>query len=72
LVSSLIFGLGHTYQGWFGVMKTTVAGICLAILVLLTRSVWPAIIAHAGIDTASLVALHFLTPFVDKALKDVH
>ena len=71
VVSSLIFGLGHTYQGWFGVMKTTVAGVCLAILVLLTRSVWPAIIAHAGIDTASLIALHFLSPFVDKALQNV-
>ena len=69
IISSVIFGLGHLYQGWFGVMKTTVAGICLAILVLLTKSVWPAMIAHAGIDTATIVMLHFLTPLVEKALK---
>jgi len=72
VISSVIFGLGHLYQGWFGVMKTTVAGMCLAILVLLTKSVWPAMIAHAGIDAATIVMLHFLTPFVEKALKEVH
>lgn len=68
-VSSAIFGLGHIYQGWFGVMKTTAAGVCLAILVLLTKSVWPAMIAHAGIDASTIVMLHFLTPLVDKALE---
>jgi membrane protease YdiL (CAAX protease family) len=69
VVSSVIFGLGHIYQGWFGVMKTTAAGACLAILVLLTKSVWPAMIAHAGIDAATIVMLHFLSPLVSKALE---
>lgn len=68
-ISSIIFGLGHVYQGWFGVMKTTAAGVCLAILVLLTKSVWPAMIAHAGIDASTIVMLHFLSPIVDKALE---
>lgn len=55
LVSSLLFGLGHLYQGWIGVGQTTLIGIVLALLVLRWGSLWPAIFAHALLDVFSIL-----------------
>jgi len=55
LVSSLLFGLGHLYQGWVGVAQTTLIGIVLALAVLRWGSLWPAILAHALLDVASML-----------------
>jgi len=48
--SSVVFGLAHVYQGARGVLASGVVGALLAALVLLTRSLWPAIVAHALLD----------------------
>lgn len=55
LVSSLVFGLGHLYQGWIGVAQTTLIGIVLALVVVRWGTLWPAIIAHALLDLSSLL-----------------
>lgn len=55
LVSSLLFGLGHLYQGWIGVGQTTLIGIVLALSVIRWGSLWPAIIAHALLDVSSIL-----------------
>lgn len=55
LVSSLLFGLGHLYQGWIGVAQTTLIGVVLAVAVLRWGSLWPAIIAHALLDVSSVL-----------------
>ena len=47
---ALVFGLCHAYQGWRGVVLTTFAGAFLTAVVLLTRSLWPAILIHALMD----------------------
>lgn len=49
-VSSVAFGLGHAYQGKRGVLATSLVGALLATLVLVTRSLWPAILVHALLD----------------------
>ncbi|HKE38171.1 MAG TPA: CPBP family intramembrane glutamic endopeptidase [Candidatus Baltobacteraceae bacterium] len=50
VVSAFVFGLGHAYQGWKGVMKTTLAGLFLGGVYLGTGSLlWPAIL-HSLID----------------------
>lgn len=54
LISSLLFGLGHAYQGWFGVVQTAVIGIVLARLALHWGTLWPLILAHALLNTWSL------------------
>lgn len=59
LVSSLLFGAGHFYQGWAGVAQTTLVGVLLAYFVRRWGSLWPAIVAHAGLNTLSLAALRF-------------
>ncbi len=50
LVSSAAFGLAHLYQGAAGVAKTAIIGLLLALLYLLTGSLWLPIVAHAMID----------------------
>jgi membrane protease YdiL (CAAX protease family) len=57
LLSSFLFGLGHLYQGWIGVMQTTLFGIVLATLTVRWSTLWPAIFAHAILNTFSLVML---------------
>ncbi|WP_440997057.1 CPBP family intramembrane glutamic endopeptidase [Arhodomonas sp. SL1] len=53
-LSSLLFGLGHAYQGAFGVLQTTLVGAVLAAAVLRYGTLWPAIIAHALVNAISL------------------
>lgn len=60
LVSSLLFGLGHFYQGWLGVLQTAIIGIVFARLALHWGTLWPVILAHAGLNTISLVVLRVL------------
>ncbi len=50
LCSSLIFGLGHSYQGPAGVLKTALVGAAFGGLVLATGSVWASMILHAATD----------------------
>jgi membrane protease YdiL (CAAX protease family) len=58
--SAIIFGLGHTYQGLGGVIKITAMGLLLgAAFLAVRRNLWPMIIAHAVIDTISMVQHYF-------------
>jgi membrane protease YdiL (CAAX protease family) len=66
VVTALLFGAGHLYQGALGALQTTIAGIGLGALVALRRSLWPSIVAHAGIDIIGLLAARLLLPLADK------
>jgi membrane protease YdiL (CAAX protease family) len=57
LLSSFLFGLGHLYQGWIGVAQTALFGIVLAAFTVRWSTLWPAIFAHAILNTFSLVML---------------
>jgi len=52
-VSSLLFGIGHSYQGWRGVVTTALVGVVMALIYLGTGSLWPAMALHALIDIHS-------------------
>jgi len=52
-ISSLIFGLGHAYQGVSGIAKTGLIGLVLALLTVFSGSLFIAIVLHAVIDLAS-------------------
>jgi uncharacterized protein len=55
LLSSLLFGLAHTYQGFLtGVLRTTTVGILFSILYIGLGSILP------------LIAFHFLIDYVGK------
>ena len=58
--SSLIFGLGHGYQGAAGIINTATIGLLLGTLYLVTkRNLWVNIICHGLIDSISLITLYF-------------
>jgi membrane protease YdiL (CAAX protease family) len=46
LISSLTFGVGHAYQGWIGIVRTTIIGFAFAAGYVLTHSLWWLIAAH--------------------------
>jgi uncharacterized protein len=63
LAGSLMFGLGHGYQGWAGIINTATIGLLLGILYLVSkRNLWVNIICHGLIDSISLIALYFSRP----------
>lgn len=53
LLSSLVFGLGHAYQGPKGVLKTGAFGLAMAGLYVLTGSIWLIIVLHIIVDMAN-------------------
>ncbi len=46
LISSVVFGAGHTYQGAGGFILISAYGVLFALLYIRTGSIWPGIIAH--------------------------
>jgi membrane protease YdiL (CAAX protease family) len=57
VLSSMVFGVGHLYQGALGVLQTTLIGVILAVYTVRWGTLWPAVIAHALLNTASIAAL---------------
>jgi membrane protease YdiL (CAAX protease family) len=52
VISALIFGLAHLYQGVRGFIATTGVGLIFAALYLLTASLWWLMVVHAVMDIA--------------------
>ena len=50
LLSSLLFGLGHAYQGWRGILRTALIGLAFGIAYALTQSLWWLMAAHAVLN----------------------
>ena len=50
VASSVLFGIGHAYQGRAGVVKTTGVGLVMAALYAYSGSLWPSILLHAALD----------------------
>jgi uncharacterized protein len=57
LVSSAIFGAAHFDQGWTGMGQTALIGVVLARLTLYWGTLWPAILAHAALNTLTLTVV---------------
>jgi len=50
VLSSIVFGLAHTYQGPIGFVRTAGVGLLLAQLYGMTGSIWASIIVHTLMD----------------------
>lgn len=59
-VAAAIFGCGHVAQGAAGVAAAGLLGLGLGTIMVLHRSIWPAVIAHGLFDAATFAALPFL------------
>jgi membrane protease YdiL (CAAX protease family) len=55
LISSVLFGLAHEYQGPAGMILTGLVGLALGALVLATRNLWVAILTHGLYDTIAFL-----------------
>jgi len=59
LVSSVLFGAVHAYQGLSGMIATGLTGVVFGATYLATgRNLWTAIIAHGTLDTAGFVMMY--------------
>lgn len=54
IISSLVFGICHSYQGLPGMIVLSVYGALFALLYIRTGSLWPGIIAHTFQDLLAL------------------
>jgi len=52
-ITSLIFGIGHAYQGYSGIAKTGLVGLVLALFTVFSGSLYIAMVLHAVIDLTS-------------------
>lgn len=61
-LSVTVFALSHAYQGLTGITRVALLGALLTAPILLTGSIYPAMLAHALLDlTAGLVLADWLT-----------
>lgn len=68
IVSSILFGLAHWYQGKSGVLSTGIIGALLGILFIATGfNLWLPILTHGFIDT---IGLFLIFVNADKFLKE--
>jgi membrane protease YdiL (CAAX protease family) len=51
--SALAFGLMHAYQGRNGVVTTTLVGVVMTLVMVITRSLFPAMVLHALVDAGN-------------------
>jgi membrane protease YdiL (CAAX protease family) len=58
IVSAVLFGACHSYQGWPGFIMLTVYGVFFSLLYIRTRSIWPGVIAHFLQDVGALFWPH--------------
>jgi membrane protease YdiL (CAAX protease family) len=59
IAGSIVFGLGHAYQGLGAALANAVQGLLFALIYLRKRAVWEAVVAHAVYDLIG-ITLGFL------------
>jgi membrane protease YdiL (CAAX protease family) len=57
LISSILFGFAHLYQGRKGVIGTSIGGLVFGLIFLASRSLVPGQLLHTGMDLTQLLAL---------------
>lgn len=70
-IIGVLFGFGHTIQGWAGVGLTTLLGIGLGAIMVWRQSLWEAAIAHGFFDASTFVLLYLLAKYFPDALKSM-
>ena len=59
ILSSVIFGLIHAYQGTTGIIMTGANGLVFGLIMLASgRNLWTSIIAHAATDTIGFILIY--------------
>ncbi|PYO98755.1 MAG: hypothetical protein DMD60_03475 [Gemmatimonadetes bacterium] len=59
VATSILFGVGHAFQGWSGVISAGLGGFLFGLLYLATgRNLWVCMIAHGTTDTVGFLLLY--------------
>ncbi len=66
VLAVVIFGLGHAYQGLWGIIMTGLVGLMLGLVYLYSGNLWLAVGIHAGIDLWSLILMPLLVGWKPK------
>ena len=53
VLSAVLFGMAHSYQGWNGGLRAGVVGLIFALSYVLTGSLWIPILLHIVVDIHS-------------------
>lgn len=56
VITSLLFGLAHTYQGKSGIAATTLMGLVLGAFRLFSQSLLPVVVWHSAVDLVAGIA----------------
>jgi len=70
-IAAVIFGFGHLPQGVLAVVLTGFLGFVLGVIIVLHRSIWPAVIAHGMFDATSLALLPWATDQLQELQKTI-
>ena len=69
LITSIVFGLSHSYQGRSGPWSTGIIGACLGVMYVLSGlNLWLPILVHGMIDTVELIVISL---GADKRLREL-
>jgi uncharacterized protein len=68
-ISSIAFGMAHSYQGWTGILGTAALGALMAVIFVVTGSLWLPIALHAILDLRVLFLLRPEDPTFDANLR---
>ncbi len=58
-LAAIVFGCGHVPQGALAVALTGFLGFGLGLIMVLHKSIWPAVIAHGMFDATTFALLPF-------------
>jgi membrane protease YdiL (CAAX protease family) len=61
-ISSLLFGIAHSEQGFVGVVLTTIDAIAFSVLRYRYKSLWAPVLAHGFNNTIGFVAFFLIGP----------
>jgi membrane protease YdiL (CAAX protease family) len=56
-IGAMLFGAGHAPQGLLAALMITLVGFALGVIIVVHRSIWPAVFAHGFFDAASMALL---------------
>ncbi|MFO0972138.1 MAG: CPBP family intramembrane glutamic endopeptidase [Phycisphaerae bacterium] len=68
VLTAVVFGGLHAYQGPIGVLQVTVLGLVFGALAAASGNIWACIVAHVGIDTMGLLATKLIAPHLPELL----
>lgn len=60
VLQGIVFGFGHLYQGWKGVITISIYGMLFGALVIVRKSLRPGMIQHAGQDSITGILIYVL------------